>query len=102
MRRVPPSSIRLISATRMRLTSGTNAFVIKLNTSATPAVYSTFIGGSSNDYGYGIAVDASGNAYIGGIAQSSDFPLANAYQSSVHGDDGFIAKLNPQGSALVY
>jgi hypothetical protein len=82
--------------------SGTNAFVLKLNTSATPAVYSTFIGGSSSDYGYGVAVDASGNAYIGGIAGSSDFPLANAYESAVNGTDGFIAKLNPQGSGLVY
>jgi beta-propeller repeat-containing protein len=93
-------------------TNGTNAFVVKLNPTGTAALYATFLGGSYNnttgvtngDSAAGIAVDASGNAYVGGGALSSDFPLtANAFQSgSGSGEHGFITKLNPQGTGLVY
>jgi hypothetical protein len=93
-------------------TLGSNAFVLKLNSTGTAAVYSTFIGGSyanssglvQGDQGEGITVDSSGNAYLGGSALSTDYPVtANAFQSGsgTHAH-GFITKLNPQGSALVY
>jgi len=56
---------------------------------------------------YAIAVDFAGNVYIAGRTQSTDFPTVNAYQSRPQfnvskGVDGFLAKLNPAGSALVY
>ncbi len=61
-------------------------FVIKLDPSQTGAnqlVYETYIGGTGRDRGYGIAVDSSGNAYVAGYTDSTDFPVtANAYQSA--------------------
>jgi uncharacterized protein (TIGR03437 family) len=87
-----------------------NAFVTKLNPAGTALVYSTYLGGSgSSQYGdsaSGIAVDGSGNAYITGAAGSADFPATQgALQETNHsaaGNNAFVTKLNPAGSALVY
>ncbi len=65
--------------------------------------YSTYLGGSAYDFGYGIAVDSSGCAYITGWTYSTDFPTKRALQSgNAGGADAFVAKLNATGSALVY
>jgi Beta-propeller repeat len=68
--------------------------------------YSTYLGGSSGEYPGSIAVDAAGNAYVTGETYSSDFPTSNPLQPSPGGSsdttDVFVAKINPQGSALVY
>ena len=78
-----------------------DAFVVKLNAAGTAFVYSTYIGGSSIDYGESIAVDGSGNAYVAGFTSSPDFPSVNADQPASGGSyDAFIAKLNASGSAL--
>ena len=81
-------------------------FVSKMNPAGTGLVYSTYLGGSYVDSGSGIAVDASGNAYVTGATQSTDFPTVNALQASKKTGAGnsaaFVAKLNPTGSALVY
>ena len=75
----------------------------KLNPSGSALVYSTYLGGSSNDDGIGIAVDAAGNAYVTGYTDLSDFPTLNPLQPLYKGNqDAFVAKLNPTGSALVY
>ncbi len=83
---------------------GQDAFAAKI--SSTGAIsYQTFLGGSSNDQGLGIAVDASGSAYVTGYTGSSHFPPVNAYQpcnASSNTNDAFVTKLNPQGTALVY
>jgi uncharacterized repeat protein (TIGR01451 family) len=66
-------------------------------------VYSTYLGGTSTDRGFGIAVDGSGNAYITGVTSSSSFPTSNPLQAARNGsNDAFVLKLNPAGSALVY
>lgn len=65
--------------------------------------YSTFLGGSSNDFAYGLAVDSAGNAYITGETASLNFPTASALQpTKAGGIDAFITKLNASGSALTY
>ena len=77
--------------------------IAKLNPSGSGLVYSTYLGGSGDDYGLGIAIDASGNAYVTGHSGWSDFPLKNPVQATFGGYyDAFVAKINPAGSALVY
>jgi Bacterial Ig-like domain (group 3)/Beta-propeller repeat len=72
-------------------------------------VYSTYLGGSGKqsmgDYGFGIAVDSSGNAYVTGITTSTDFPVTSgAFQTTNVGGlyESFVTKFNPSGSGLVY
>jgi len=80
-----------------------DVFVTKLNSSGSSLVYSTYLGGSYGDYGYGIAVDPSGNAYITGYTGSTNFPTASAIQgSNAGGYDVFVTKINSSGSALIY
>ena len=83
---------------------GADAFVTKLNPTATALVYSTFLGGSGHDgaFGQAIAVDSSGNAYVTGSTQSANFPTTTgAFQTSLAGQvAAFVAKLNPFGSGL--
>jgi hypothetical protein len=87
-----------------------DVFVTKLNPAGTSLVYSTYIGGSLDDQGKAIAVDALGDAYITGLTTSMNFPTAAALPppseasdtSANGGEDAFVAKLNPTGSNLVY
>ncbi|HEX5891174.1 MAG TPA: SBBP repeat-containing protein [Pyrinomonadaceae bacterium] len=81
-----------------------DAFVTKL-TPAGAFVYSTYLGGGGADSGAGIAADASGNAYITGFTNSTNFPTMNPLQPSIGSNfstDVFLTKFNPSGSALVY
>lgn len=66
--------------------------------------YSTFLGGSNGEIGYGITTDKNGNAYITGTTASNNFPTTEgSYNDSFSGVfDVFITKLNPSGTALVY
>jgi Bacterial Ig-like domain (group 3)/Beta-propeller repeat len=81
----------------------TDAFVTKINSEGSALVYSTYLGGSNVDEGYGIAVDSAGNAYITGSTFSTDFPTANPLQPANGGTlDAFVAKINPSGSAFAY
>jgi hypothetical protein len=83
----------------------TDGFVFKLNATGSALTYSTYLGGASDiDDPRGIAVDASGNAYVMGDTNSIDFPVtAGAFQTTAHGNgDMFLTKLNPTGSGLVF
>ncbi len=85
--------------------AGADAFVAKLNAGGSALVYSTYFGGSGNDQGSGIAVDALGNAYVTGFTRSANFPTTpNAFQARFGGGfwDAFVAKVKADGSALVY
>ena len=83
--------------------AGGGGFVTKLDPAGSALAYSTYLGGVY-DWGIGIAVDASGNAYVTGLTYSASFPTtAGAIQPAYGGGgDAFVAKLNPAGSALVY
>jgi hypothetical protein len=81
-------------------TSGQDAFVLKLAPAGNALVYSTYIGGSNNDYGSAIALDPSGNAYVTGTTYSTDFPIANAFQTTnktSSNTTAFVVKLGPSG-----
>jgi hypothetical protein len=85
------------------LSGSTDVFVSKLNPSGSALVYSTYIGGAGQDVGRSIAVDASGNAYVTGATQSTDFPTVSPIQPALLGpEDAFIVKLDPTGSVMVY
>ena len=84
---------------------GTNdAFVLKLDSTGTRLLFSTYIGGrGSLDRGWAIAVDANENIYFCGETNSLNFPTANAVQSITRGNgDAFAVKLNIQGNTLLY
>ena len=80
-----------------------DAFVTKLSTGGS-LVYSTYLGGFGEEIGFGIAVDAAGNAHVTGRALSSNFPTLNAIQATNGGGSGdvFVTKFNAQGSGLIY
>ncbi len=81
-----------------------DAFVTKINPSGTAMVWSTYYGGrNGSEIGTGVAVTSTGEVLISGTTTASDFPTVNAYQSTFGGtDDAFAAKLNSNGSAIVY
>ncbi len=78
-------------------------FVTKINPSGSALVYSTYLGGNNFDRGQGIAVDASGSAYVTGLTQSPDYPTQSFFQDTFLGVvDVIVTKVNPSGSGLVY
>ena len=96
------------NAYQNRLYSSQDAFVVRLDTNASgdnSLVYSTFLGGKADiEEGTGIAVDNSGNAYVTGHTNSSDFPIVDPLTESPNGGgtDAFITKLNPEGNDLLF
>ncbi len=92
------------------LASG-DCFVAKYS-AAGALIYLTYLGGAKDDIALAIAVDSSGNAYITGYTNSTDFPISTgAFQSRYAGSggnfaatlgDAFVTKLSPDGSAIVY
>lgn len=81
-----------------------DAFVTKL-TSTGSFVYSTYLGGTGSDSGASIAADASGNAYVTGFTNSTNYPTMNAFQPAISSNfstDVFLTKFNSSGSSLVY
>jgi uncharacterized protein (TIGR03437 family) len=93
---------------------GTEVVVTKLNPAGTALIYSTFLGGTGADAPYALSIDAQGYAYVAGSTTSPNFPVTQgAYQTTFGGaspnldtqyayGDGFVSKISPDGSALVY
>jgi hypothetical protein len=77
--------------------------ILKLAKSGKSLVYSSYLGGSALDCGMALWVDAAGAAYVGGFTDSKNFPTKNGYQKTFGGvTDGFVAKVSPLGTSLVY
>ncbi|WP_309495483.1 SBBP repeat-containing protein [Mechercharimyces sp. CAU 1602] len=99
------SSYPITSGAFQTILRGTSdAFITKLNPFGSALVYSTFLGGSEDESGNGIAVDASNQAYVTGQTTSTNFPTsASAFQLTRRGPaDAFVSKLNEAGSSLLY
>ena len=97
------SDFPTLSAYQSSGNGSSDALVTKFTTSGSGLLYSTYLGGSGDDYGYSLAVDSDGSAYLCGSTASSDFPTENPYQASNGGGaDIFIAKISSSGSTLDY
>jgi len=87
------------------LRGGDDVVVTKLNATGSRLIYSTYLGGSGQDRGTGIAVDAFGNAYVAGSTASMNFPTTpGAFETSFPGVSAhaFVTKLNATGDRLIY
>ncbi|MCP9496212.1 MAG: SBBP repeat-containing protein [Pyrinomonadaceae bacterium MAG19_C2-C3] len=108
------SSTNFPTMNALQSTYGGNqdAFVTKYNSSGSAYIFSTYLGGSGIDQGFGIAADSGGNSFVTGVTASGTantpnstgaFPTVNALQSiRAGGNDAFVSKLNATGNSLVY
>jgi Beta-propeller repeat len=90
------------AALQSKLAGSRNAFIVKLNPAGNGLVYGTYFGGNASDSANGIAVDASGSAYVVGDTTSFSLPATGFRHGTHGGQDAFVAKLSPDGSHLVY
>jgi hypothetical protein len=86
------------------LGGGSDAFLTKFTPGSSALLFSTYLGGSSNDQALGMIVDSTGSVYLTGGTQSPNFPVTgNAYQATLLGtQNAFVSKVAPGGSALVF
>jgi Beta-propeller repeat/S-layer homology domain len=99
-----PVTAGAFRTTKAAGSSSADAFAAKLTPGGDKLAYSTFLAGINDDFGISIAVDAVGNAYVGGQTVSIDYPTTpGALQPTLSiAPDGFLTKLNPAGSGLIY
>jgi uncharacterized protein (TIGR03437 family) len=92
------------SAFQAKSGGGVDGFLTKLAPGTGTVAFSTYLGGSGNDYGYAVALDSAGKVYVAGETASSDFPIAGAAQKTFGGGagDAFITKLSGDGTSLIY
>jgi uncharacterized protein (TIGR03437 family) len=93
-----------LNAVQPTYAGNTDGFVMKLSTLGQP-IYSTYLGASGTDQPVGIGVDQTGTVVIAGATTSKNCPLVSPLRpvpSTATAGDGFVAKLNPQGTALSY
>jgi len=90
--------------TKSLLPSGNpHVFVSKLDATGSNLIYTDYLGGNSQDYGYALALDVANNVYVTGSTASSDFPMMNPYQGTYPGSfNAFLTKISPDGSSLLY
>ena len=96
------SDFPTVHALQPAFAGGSDVFITRHNSTGA-LVYSTYLGGSGSDEGLAVAADSSGNAYVVGHTQSTDFPLVNPVQPNFgggdfQGGDAFALKLNAAGS----
>lgn len=83
---------------------GFDVFVSKFSATGRELLYSTYLGGNSNDRGFHLAVDTNGCAVVVGQTFSINYPISKPFQANYGGGerDGFITKLSPDGASLVF
>jgi hypothetical protein len=98
------TNVPTISAAQPSLAGAQDGYVVKLTPTGNSITYATYLGGSGDDFAYGLVVDAGGAAYVVGTTKSSNFPTSAARQSTFGGglSDAFVTKLAPSGASFVY
>ncbi len=96
------SEFPAVAAFQGTLAGGADAFVYRLDPSTMMVTLSSFLGGTVYDEAFGVAVDAAGDIYVGGVTQSTDFPLASATDSSTGGGAMFFTKVSRSGSPVLF
>jgi hypothetical protein len=92
-----------VNALQPKSAGGYDVFVTKISPDGSKLLYSTYLGGTGQDYGIAIAVDLAGSANVVGYTASTDFPTVNAAQPRSGGQtDVFIARISADGGALLY
>ncbi|MEW5787740.1 MAG: SBBP repeat-containing protein [Pseudomonadota bacterium] len=92
-----------VSALQSQLAGGGDMFLLRINSTLDRVVYSTYIGGSDDDEGSAMVVDAQGNVFVSGYTHSTDFPLVKPVQTSLSGvKDAVVLKINNRGTRLLY
>ena len=93
----------MVNAVQPTFGGADDAFVVELNPAGNGIVFSTYLGGSGYEYGFGLAVDPSGYIYLSSYSSSTNFPVVNAAQPTNRGaNDAIAAKFAPGGASLVY
>jgi hypothetical protein len=103
------SNFPVVNAYQPTYPGSLNGFVTKVSADGSTLLYSTYLGGNGSDLPASIALDSSSNILVAGSTSSSNFPMENAYQSTIspnqggqYGTYGFLTKFTADGSALVY
>ena len=111
------SDFPVVGPYQSALAGSQDAFLSKFSADGSSLMYSTYLGGSAlnylggstSQYGASVSVDPAGEAVVAGVTMATDFPTANAYQSSVAtdqfgdwGEYGFLTKFAADGASLVY
>lgn len=103
------SDFPVVSAYQAMYPGSFNGFVTKISASGASLLYSTYLGGNGSDQPAAIALDGSGDMVVGGNTTSTNFPVANAYQTAgaanaggLTGNYGFLTKFSADGSSLIY
>lgn len=94
----------VLNGAQMSHAGARDVFVVKFAAAGTSLAYGSYLGGTTNDYAYGLAISGTGQAYVVGETASANFPIWQGHQTTFGGGsaDGFLAALSPSGSALEY
>jgi beta-propeller repeat-containing protein len=96
-------NLQTVNAIQNFYAGGVDGFLLKLSPAANSVIFSTYAGGSGDDFGNAIAVDASGSVYAIGDTNSIDLTTVNPLQSfNAGGFDAYLAKLTPSGTSIVF
>jgi hypothetical protein len=79
-----------------------DAFVVKISAEGNELLYSSYIGGVNDEWGYGIAIDDSKNVYLCGNTSSPDLPIKNAFDAENNNEDAYFMKINISQNELIY
>ena len=99
---VSSNDFPVVNPMQLKFGGSDDVFVTKFDPSGHSLLYSTYLGGGSVDDAYALAIDQSGNAYVTGRTNSTDFPLTNPLQATRFAFDMFVTELNATGSGRIF